>query len=132
MVQGKSEFDNQLEEIGKERYINDMELREPKIYGIGNPLIDIIVNISEDGLNKLGIYKGAMHLIDEKRRALLLEHIESLPRTLLCGGSCPNTIITLASFHFFVLPYEVLVINLNYSYLQARKSSFFIYFFITF
>jgi sugar/nucleoside kinase (ribokinase family) len=101
MVQGKSEFDNQLEEIGKERYINDMELREPKIYGIGNPLIDIIVNISEDGLNKLGIYKGAMHLIDEKRRALLLEHIESLPRTLLCGGSCPNTIITLASLGLY-------------------------------
>lgn len=73
-----------------------MEPQQPKVHGIGNPLIDIIVEVSERDLELLSIHKGAMHLIDERRRSLLLEYIEKLPYSYSCGGSCPNTIITLA------------------------------------
>ncbi|MGI6466037.1 MAG: adenosine kinase [Sphaerochaetaceae bacterium] len=68
-----------------------------KVYGIGNPLIDIIVEVDDEDLNSLGIYKGAMHLIDEKQREKLLNFISPLNHLLFLGGSCPNTMITLAS-----------------------------------
>ena len=32
----------------------------PKVYGIGNPLIDIITQITEENLVLLGIHKGTM------------------------------------------------------------------------
>ncbi|MDD3365682.1 MAG: adenosine kinase [Sphaerochaetaceae bacterium] len=74
-----------------------MKNGHPKVYGIGNPLIDIIAQVTEEDLDNLGTHKGAMHLIDEQRRSTLLQHIQSKPLEYSCGGSCPNTIITLAS-----------------------------------
>lgn len=74
-----------------------MSQRNPIVYGIGNPLIDISVQIPEKDLAYLGIHKGTMHLIDAQRRAELLKHIENKHSEYSCGGSCPNTIITLAS-----------------------------------
>ena len=77
------------------RYYTNMV---PKVYGIGNPLIDIITQITEDDLALLGLHKGTMHLIDEDRRRELLSFISDKNIAYSCGGSCPNTIITLASF----------------------------------
>ncbi|MCF7933173.1 MAG: adenosine kinase [Spirochaetia bacterium] len=67
------------------------------IYGVGNPLIDIIVHVSDDDLDTLGIHKGTMHLVDTRRRDELIAFIEGKEITYNCGGSCPNTIITLSS-----------------------------------
>lgn len=74
-----------------------MKAQEPKVYGIGNPLIDIIVQVTEQELNHLGIHKGTMHLIDEHKRTELLDSCERKNKEYSCGGSCPNTIITLAA-----------------------------------
>ena len=68
-----------------------------RVYGVGNPLIDIITFIEEVKLERLGIHKGAMHLIDIERRKDLLELIKDMQLEYSCGGSCPNTILTLAS-----------------------------------
>lgn len=73
-----------------------MKHERPQVYGIGNPLIDIIVQVTDWDLEQFGIHKGAMHLIDEQRRAVLLDYIKTKERVYSCGGSCPNTIITLA------------------------------------
>ncbi len=70
----------------------------PWIFGIGNPLIDILVEVSDEELRHLGLHKGTMHLIDRKRQEELLSCIEGREVTYRCGGSCPNTVITLASF----------------------------------
>ncbi len=70
----------------------------PKVYGIGNPLIDIIVAVTDEELQHLGLHKGTMHLIDENRRGELLDFIQDKDASYSCGGSCPNTIITLAAF----------------------------------
>ena len=43
-----------------------------RVYGIGNPLIDIIAQVADEDLSNLGIHKGTMHLIDERRRRELL------------------------------------------------------------
>ena len=67
------------------------------IYGIGNPLIDIIVNVEEEDLVDLGIHKGTMALINTERMEELLAFAKGRTVSYTCGGSCPNTIIALAS-----------------------------------
>jgi sugar/nucleoside kinase (ribokinase family) len=68
------------------------------VYGIGNPLIDIFVRVSDEELALLGLHKGTMHLIDEGRRGELLGVIGGRESSYGCGGSCPNTMVALASF----------------------------------
>jgi len=69
-----------------------------KVYGIGNPLIDVIVNVDDEDLEKLGLYKGTMNLIPLEKRLELTEFIKTKKEPAFsCGGSCPNTVITLAS-----------------------------------
>jgi sugar/nucleoside kinase (ribokinase family) len=70
---------------------------DPRIYGIGNPLIDIIVGAEDEDLMTLGIHKGTMTLIDQARHAELLAFAKKKNPQYSCGGSCPNTIITMAS-----------------------------------
>jgi sugar/nucleoside kinase (ribokinase family) len=67
------------------------------IYGIGNPLIDIIVSVEEGDLTQLGIHKGTMALINDERMEELLAFSTDRTVSYSCGGSCPNTIIALAS-----------------------------------
>ena len=69
-----------------------------KVYGIGNTLIDIFSNISDEELSKLGLHKGTMHLIDPDRRSELLDFIKSAEPHYSCGGSAPNTLVTLSLF----------------------------------
>ncbi|MDY4888172.1 MAG: adenosine kinase [Sphaerochaetaceae bacterium] len=66
------------------------------VYGIGNPLIDVIVHISSEDLSNLGIHKGTMQLITKEQRLELADFIKTRKAIYSCGGSCPNTVITLA------------------------------------
>lgn len=69
-----------------------------KVYGIGNPLIDVIVNVTEEELDKLGMYKGTMNLITLDKRLELADFVQKYKKpSYSCGGSCPNTIVTLSS-----------------------------------
>ena len=45
-----------------------MEEKARTVYGIGNPLIDVIVNVSDNDLKTLGLYKGTMNLINLEKR----------------------------------------------------------------
>ena len=68
------------------------------VYGIGNPLIDVIVNITDEELKRLGLYKGTMNLISLEKRLELTEFIKKKKEpSFSCGGSCPNTVITLSA-----------------------------------
>jgi sugar/nucleoside kinase (ribokinase family) len=69
-----------------------------KVYGIGNTLIDIFSSVSDSELSKLGLHKGTMHLIDPERRAELLDFIKDSTANYSCGGSAPNTLVTLSLF----------------------------------
>ena len=66
-----------------------------KIYGIGNPLIDILAYISDSDLEKLSLYKGTMHLIDRKRHSEIINYLKTKKLVYSPGGSCPNTMVTL-------------------------------------
>ena len=45
-----------------------MKSMTPIIYGIGNPLIDVVIKANDDDLKNLGLDKGIMHLVDESRQ----------------------------------------------------------------
>ena len=72
--------------------------RKPWIFGIGNPLADILVEVTDEELKQLGLHKGTMHLIDKTRHDELISFAQEREASYLCGGSCPNTVIALASF----------------------------------
>ncbi len=66
------------------------------VYGIGNPLIDVLSKVNDSLLEQLQMDKGIMQLIDIERRKEILSNI-SQP-ILAPGGSCANTLIALADF----------------------------------
>ena len=39
----------------------------PIIFGIGNPLIDVVINATEEDIISLELSKGTMALVDSKR-----------------------------------------------------------------
>jgi sugar/nucleoside kinase (ribokinase family) len=63
---------------------------------MGNPLVDILTLVHDSFLEKNGLNRGIMHLIDKKRKNELLRLVLDSERTVEVGGSCPNTIMTLA------------------------------------
>ncbi len=66
-----------------------------KVYGIGNPLIDLNFRVNDEDLVALGLAKGIMHLVDTPRRDIILAHLKDRPFTHSPGGDCPNTMINL-------------------------------------
>ena len=68
-----------------------------KILGIGNALVDILVHIDNDDiLDRFGLQKGGMEMIDAQRKREILEALTEMPQTLATGGSTANTIHGLA------------------------------------
>ncbi len=71
-------------------------MKKYDVYGIGNALVDIEYHTSIEKLSELGIEKGLMTLIDEKKQNNLIAHLDDSHETMACGGSAANTIIALA------------------------------------
>jgi len=65
----------------------------PIIFGIGNPLIDVVIKASEKDLTSLGLTKGTMQLIDEKRQEQIINYFKGTKNNYFPGGSAPNTIL---------------------------------------
>jgi sugar/nucleoside kinase (ribokinase family) len=60
------------------------------LYGIGNPLVDTIVRVQTDALERLGVVAGSMNLVDYEHQKKALgagSTVRQLP-----GGSCANTV----------------------------------------
>ncbi len=66
------------------------------VYGIGNALVDMEYQVSEEVLSDLGVEKGLMTLIEEKKHHSLAAQLSNHPHERACGGSAANTIIALA------------------------------------
>ena len=68
--------------------------KEIDVIGIGNAIVDVLANTSEDFLERHSLVKGSMTLINEKKANLLYEqNIHSLQTS---GGSAANTISGIA------------------------------------
>ncbi|MBX2826433.1 MAG: adenosine kinase [Gammaproteobacteria bacterium] len=63
------------------------------VYGVGNALVDIEFDISNDKLAELGVDKGLMTLIDLDRHHELLEQLKNHEGNKCSGGSAANTVI---------------------------------------
>lgn len=68
----------------------------PAVFGIGNPLIDVVFQAQNEDLGALGLDKGIMHLVTEERQREILEHFAGTSPTFRPGGAAPNTLIALA------------------------------------
>ncbi len=66
------------------------------VFGIGNALVDIEVEVGEEELKQLGVEKGIMTLIDEARQNALLAGLKGVHHNRCCGGSAANTVIGVA------------------------------------
>ena len=66
------------------------------LYAIGNALVDSEYEVSDALLQKMGISKRHMTLIDTPRRAELLNHVTHLQPRQTGGGSAGNTGVALA------------------------------------
>lgn len=68
-----------------------------KILGIGNALVDILVNINDDKiLSAYDLDKGGMVMIDADRKREIHEAIRNMEQACATGGSTSNTIHGLA------------------------------------
>ena len=69
---------------------------ELDVIAIGNALVDVLCNESDAFLERHGLVKGTMHLVDEARASRLYEAMGSAVE--VSGGSAANTIVGVASF----------------------------------
>jgi len=66
------------------------------LYALGNALVDIEIEVSEAELERLGVDKGVMTLVDEERHDYLLSHLDGNIHQRASGGSAANSVIALA------------------------------------
>ena len=66
------------------------------VIGLGNPLIDVIINVDDEFLTALKLEKGSMNLVDVNRQNQILEKGKKLGNKTALGGSCANTMAMIA------------------------------------
>ena len=64
------------------------------VSAIGNAMLDVVCEVTDDFLKKENILKGNMQLISQERSTYLLSLIDPLKKT--AGGSAANTVSTLS------------------------------------
>lgn len=68
------------------------------VYGVGHALVDIQFKVETETLERLGVEKGVMTLIDADRQQGLFADIAQDPIASASGGSAANTMIGVALF----------------------------------
>ncbi len=71
-------------------------MREFQLYGLGNALVDIFIELSEEEFAALGFQRGSMRLVDSTEQRMLLERFESREPRLVSGGSVANSMVAFA------------------------------------
>ena len=73
-----------------------MMKKEYDAAGIGSPLVDFTIEVSDSVLDDLGLKKGQMHLIDEKKSRDIFSKVKDYKMDKTPGGSSANTLAGLA------------------------------------
>ena len=69
------------------------QITKKSVLGIGNALIDVLINITDDTvLQKFGLPKGSMTLVDARLSAEIKKETKNSTRSIQTGGSAANTI----------------------------------------
>ena len=69
-----------------------------KIYGFGNALIDIEIQINEDQLSSIGIPKGGMQHISRDEKDYFLKTFKTSIKSMSPGGSIANSLFAAENF----------------------------------
>ena len=67
------------------------------VYGLGNALVDMEFEISDQFLQDNTIDKGVMTLVDENQQHELIEQLDAFEGNKASGGSAANTLIAVSS-----------------------------------
>ncbi len=68
-------------------------MRDYQICGLGNAIVDIFVEISNDEFAELGYERGSMRLVELVDQKMLLDRFQVREPRLVSGGSVANSII---------------------------------------
>src|SRR5438552_2850350 len=68
-------------------------MKEFKLCGLGNALVDIFIEVSENEFASLGFQRGGMQLVDLAEQKILLERYQKHEPKLVSGGSVANSVI---------------------------------------
>lgn len=74
---------------------NDMTF---DVFGIGNSLVDIQAQVSDQILQTSGFEKGIMTLVDDDLQRTILRSLDGLTLNRCAGGSAANTVMGVANF----------------------------------
>ena len=66
------------------------------VFGIENPLIDLLAQVPETFFEQVGVEKDAMYLVDMERHQTLLKALADVAVHPEPGGSCANTLLGIA------------------------------------
>src|SRR6266566_3709465 len=68
-------------------------MKEFKLCGLGNALVDIFLAVSDSEFASLGFDRGGMRLVDLDEQKMLLDRYKTHEPKLVSGGSVANSII---------------------------------------
>jgi sugar/nucleoside kinase (ribokinase family) len=75
-------------------------VKKYKVYGVGNALVDTEIQVEDTELSSMGVEKGLMTLVDERRQHELANHLRGhlITANRASGGSAANSMIATARF----------------------------------
>jgi sugar/nucleoside kinase (ribokinase family) len=73
-------------------------MRKYQIYAVGNALVDMEYEVTTEDLERLGIDKGVMTLVDEAQQLELMAHLADHDHKRGSGGSAANSVIAVSQF----------------------------------
>lgn len=68
-------------------------MKEYQLCGLGNAIVDIFVEVTEEEFANLGFERGSTRLVDAHEQRALLERFHSREPRLVSGGSVANSVI---------------------------------------
>jgi sugar/nucleoside kinase (ribokinase family) len=71
-------------------------MRDFHVCGLGNPIVDIFVEVNDQEFARLGFERGTMRLVDADDQRQLLARFHDRDPRLVSGGSVANSIIALS------------------------------------
>jgi len=71
-------------------------MREFQLYGLGNALVDIFVEVSDEEFAALGYSRGSTQLVSLAEQKALLKRFENRDMRLVSGGSLANSTVAFA------------------------------------
>jgi hypothetical protein len=68
-------------------------MKEFQLCGLGNAVVDIFLEISDEEFASLGFERGGMQLVEHAHQKTLLERYQKHEPKLVSGGSVANSVI---------------------------------------